>query len=155
MPMELRQVGLGDPIVAPLLAGLAAEYEVRYGPGDEMVTTHDEEFQPPSGLFLALVKDEVVIAGGGFRRFSPGVCEVKRMWTRPDHRRHGHAAWVLEALEEAARAAGYSALRLETGPAQPEARSLYFSRGYRRIPVYGSYPEALAFERELDRVVRP
>jgi hypothetical protein len=34
--VELRQVRLSDPEVEPLLAGLAQEYERRYGPGDEM-----------------------------------------------------------------------------------------------------------------------
>jgi GNAT superfamily N-acetyltransferase len=147
--MELRHVRLGDPIVAPLLAGLAAEYETRYGPGDEMTATDEAEFDPPSGLFLALVDDREVVAGGGFRYLSPGVCEVKRMWTHAGHRRRGHASAVLQALEEAARMADYAVLRLETGPAQPEATALYTSRGYRRIPAYGRYQAALAFERSL------
>ncbi|HET6963516.1 MAG TPA: hypothetical protein VFH58_02015 [Acidimicrobiales bacterium] len=38
---------------------------------------------------------------------------------------------------------------LETGPLQPEAAALYDGRGYKRIPKYGPYPEALAFETEL------
>ena len=63
--------------------------------------------------------------------------------------RRGHATTVLAALEELARQAGYTTLRLETGPAQPEAAALYGRRGYRRIPVYGRYPQALAFERDL------
>jgi GNAT superfamily N-acetyltransferase len=147
--MELRRVRLSDPIVAPLLADLAAEYETRYGPGDEMTATDAAEFDPPSGLFLALVDNEIVVAGGGFRHLSPGVCEVKRMWTHAGHRRRGHASAVLDALEEAARAADYRVLRLETGPAQPEATALYGLRGYRRIPAYGRYREALAFERSL------
>lgn len=147
--MNTRQVRLSDPSVAPLLAGLAAEYEARYGPSDEMGAAHEVEFDPPSGLFLAVVTDGIVIAGGGYRYFSPGVCEVKRMWTQAAHRRHGYASTLLRALEEAARAAGYTALRLETGPAQPEAAAMYTSHGYRRIPVYGRYPAALAFEKSL------
>jgi GNAT superfamily N-acetyltransferase len=148
--VNIRQVRLSDPTVMPLLAGLAAEYEARYGPGDEMAAAGEAEFDPPSGLFLALVNDGVVMAGGGYRRVSPGTCEVKRMWTDEAHRRHGHASTVLRALEDAARAAGYTALRLETGPAQPEAVALYITRGYRRVPVFGRYPDALAFEKALD-----
>ena len=48
-----------------------------------------------------------------------------------------------------ARQVGYSRLILETGPEQPEAASLYIKLGYQRIPVYGRYPEALAFATEL------
>jgi GNAT superfamily N-acetyltransferase len=114
-----------------------------------MSTVSGEEFEPPSGLFLALIEDDVVIAGGGFRRLTPDACEIKRMWTHPDHRQQGHASTILKALEEEARAAGYVTLRLETGPAQPEAVALYSSRGYRRIPAYGRYGRAVAFELAL------
>lgn len=147
--MELRRVRINDPAVAPLLSGLAAEYQVRYGPGDEMSSVSDDEFDPPAGLFVAGMEDGEVVAGGGFRYLAPGICEVKRMWTRGDKRRQGHASAVLAALEEGAGLAGYTKLRLETGPAQPEAAALYQRRGYRRIPAFGPYSAALAFERDL------
>jgi GNAT superfamily N-acetyltransferase len=148
--MEIHQVRLSDPAIAPLLAGLEAEYEARYGPSDEMAAAGEAEFDPPTGLFLALVDDGIVIAGGGYRRLAPGRCEVKRMWTAPGRRRQGHASTLLRALEDAARTAGYTTLWLETGPAQPEAAAMYASHGYRRIPVYGRYRAALAFEKLLD-----
>ena len=72
------------------------------------------------------------------------------MWTASDHRRKGYASVVLDGLEAVARDRGYSCLRLETGPAQPEARSLYECRGYRRIPTYGHYEHASAFEHLLN-----
>lgn len=149
--MELHQVRLSDPQVAPLLEGLAEEYEKRYGPGDEMTSVQEHEFEPPDGVFLALVENGAVVAGGGFRRFSRDTCEVKRMWTAPDHRCKGCATVVLDALEQEARNRGYASLILETGPAQPEARALYDRRGYNRIPTYGRYELATAFEHVLDR----
>jgi GNAT superfamily N-acetyltransferase len=148
--VELRQVRLSDPQVAPLLEGLAEEYERRYGPGDEMASVQDQEFEPPDGEFLVLLENGVVVAGGGMRRFSRDTCEVKRMWTAPDHRCKGYASAVLNALEQEAKNRGYANLRLETGPAQPEARALYDRRGYGRIPTYGRYEHATAFEHRLD-----
>ena len=68
------------------------------------------------------------------------------MWTSPDHRRNGLASAILDALEIVAREHGYTWLKLETGPAQPEAQSLYEGRGYRSIPTYGRYEQARAFE---------
>ena len=73
------------------------------------------------------------------------------MWTHPEYRRQGLARRVLDALEEAAVGAGYRGLILETGPNQREAASLYQRRGYIRIPPYGRYPDALAFEGRLPR----
>jgi GNAT superfamily N-acetyltransferase len=149
--VELRQVRLDDAAVAPLLAGLAHEYERLYGASDEMTTTQAEEFEPPAGGFLVLVDGGRTIAGGGIRRSSADTCEVKRMWTAPDRRREGHAMTILHALEALAHRLGYARVRLETGPRQPDAQALYTRAGYVRIPVYGRYPSALAFERVLGR----
>jgi GNAT superfamily N-acetyltransferase len=148
--VDILEVQLGDPVTAPLLAGLAEEYLQRYGASDEMATTTHAEFDPPGGGFLVMVEGDEILAGGGIRRFSADTCEVKRMWTAPRHRRRGIAATLLRALEQLARDRGYARVMLETGPAQPEALALYTAAGYARIPVYGRYPSALAFERRLD-----
>jgi hypothetical protein len=62
---------------------------------------------------------------------------------------------VLAALEAAALERGWTTLRLETGPCQPEAIGLYESGGYRPIAAFGAYvdePDAgcsLYYERVL------
>lgn len=148
-PVQVQTVPLSDPRVVPLLSGLGREYDERYGPSDVMADAHPEQFEAPEGAFLLLIQDGVTVAGGGYRRVDAGTCEIKRMWTAPEHRRRGHARTVLTALQERARRAGYSCIRLETGPMQPEAVALYEGLGYRRIPPYGRYQEAWAFERAL------
>lgn len=148
--VNLLEVRLSDAVVESLLSGLAAEYEVRYGPGDEMSTTKEDEFTRPDGVFLIVVEGSATVAGGGIRRCSGDTCEVKRMWTAAAHRRRGHASAVLGALEDVARGLGYSYIRAETGPAQPEAISLYRRCGYAEIPKYGPYDAAFAFEKRLD-----
>ncbi len=147
--MQIRQVRLDDPLVAPLLAGLADEYQTRYGANTEMTRTAVEQFDPPSGLFLVVVDGATTAAGGGYRAHDDGACEVKRMWTSPTYRRRGLAGRVLAALEEAARGAGYHRLVLETGPRQPEAIAMYESRGYHRVVAFGPYEGGLAFELPL------
>jgi GNAT superfamily N-acetyltransferase len=149
--MGLRRVRLGDAEVEPLLAGLGDEYDTRYGENIEMTRASADEFDPPVGLFIALLDGSTTVAGGGFRRHDATTCEVKRMWTSPHYRRRGLATRVLGALEEAARDVGYARVILETGPLQPEAEALYAERGYSRIEVYGHYPEARAFSLELSR----
>ena len=143
--MEFRHVLLSDVVVAPLLAGLEAEYFQRYGENTEMSRVEAGEFAPPAGAFVVLLDGDVAAAGGGYRPHADGICEVKRMWTHPDYRRRGLAERVLDVLERTATAAGYTRLILETGPRQPEAAALYERRGYGRIAYYGHYPEALAF----------
>jgi GNAT superfamily N-acetyltransferase len=151
--VQLRSVRLGDPAARPVLDGLEQEYERRYGSGDEMARTREEDFDPPAGLFLVIVDGAMTAAGGGYRFHADGVCEVKRMWTDPAYRRRGLAWRVLGALEEEAAGAGYRRLVLETGPLQPEAAALYERRGYRRTSVFGPYEQALAFDTDLVAVV--
>jgi GNAT superfamily N-acetyltransferase len=157
--MELRKVEFGSSLAAPLLAGLSDEYQTRYGSIDEMTRAGAGEFVAPTGLFVVLVDvgsggGPVTAAGGGFRRHTDDACEVKRMWTRPDYRRQGLGRMVLAALEAEAAAVGYGRVVLETGPRQHEAEAMYHSLGYRRIPAYGHYQEALAFEKALVSVGR-
>jgi GNAT superfamily N-acetyltransferase len=147
--MEMRRVRLSDVEVVPLLAGLTYEYDSRYGENVEMTRATEDDFDPPSGLFIVVVDGATTAAGGGFRRHDTHTCEVKRMWTNPDYRRRGLAARVLGALEDAALEAGYTRLILETGPRQPEAEALYARRGYSRIAFYGHYREARAFSLDL------
>ena len=147
--MEIRRVGLADPLVVPLLTGLAEEYLHRYGPNDVLADAAPAEFEPPDGAFVVLLDGGTTVAGGGIRRHDADTCEVKRMWTAATHRRQGLAMRVLDALEVAGRELGYARLVLETGPAQPEAAALYRGRGYRDLPHYGAYDQALAFERPL------
>jgi GNAT superfamily N-acetyltransferase len=150
--MKMRRVRFSDVEVEPLLVGLTYEYDTRYGENVEMTRTTESEFDPPSGLFIVFMDGPVTAAGGGFRRYDAKTCEVKRMWTSPHYRRLGLAGRVLGALEDAAWAAGYLRVVLETGPRQPEAEALYSRRGYNRIEFYGHYPEARAFSLDLPRL---
>ena len=93
---------------------------------------------------------------GRMEAFSDGVAEVKRMYVVPGARGRGVSKAVLTGLEDAARERGWTTLRLETGPRQPEAIGLYTGAGYRPIGAFGAYrgdPDAthsLFFERVLD-----
>jgi ribosomal protein S18 acetylase RimI-like enzyme len=150
--VRLSWVRLDDAQVAPLLRGLAGEYQSRYGDVDVMADATAQQFAPPTGAFVvATTASGSTVAGGGLRHLDDSTCEIKRMWTSPDHRREGLATRVLTALESRRRDLGYRRVRLETGPEQPEAVGLYERLGYQRIEVYGRYDEATAFERRLDR----
>jgi GNAT superfamily N-acetyltransferase len=78
------------------------------------------------------------------------------MYVVPTARGRGVTRALLADLEEAARDRGWTTLRLETGPRQPEAVALYRRAGYRPIGPCGSYIDApdakdsLFFERVLD-----
>ncbi len=141
--LRLRAARYDDPALAPLLDGLRAEYERRYGSGEQLDLVPAEDFAPPGGAFVVVEDGGRVVAGGGLRRLDsdPAAGELKRMWTDPAHRRRGPARRVLAALEAAARAAGDDRLVLESGTAQPEALALYERAGYTPVAPYGRYAD--------------
>ncbi|WP_380285413.1 GNAT family N-acetyltransferase [Kitasatospora purpeofusca] len=130
--VEVRRVGIDDPLAEPLVRELTEEYVRRYGPEahEEMTRYPADSWAEPHGVLLLLLEDGEPVAGGAYKRYDAGTAEVKRMWTHSAHRRRGLATRVLAELERAAVAAGYRRIFLTTGPRQPEARGLYLANGY-------------------------
>ncbi|MGY2046861.1 GNAT family N-acetyltransferase [Methylobacterium sp. JK268] len=123
----------------PLLDGLVAEYDGRYGadrPGGaraEILRYPAEAYRPPLGDFLLLLRGGETVAGGAFMSHDDETVELKRIWTRADLRRQGLARRIVLALETSAADLGYTRVYLTTGFRQPEATALYLSLGYRPL----------------------
>jgi GNAT superfamily N-acetyltransferase len=152
---RLRLVTPTHPAAAPVLVGLRQEYQALYGRDGaaELDATSGYEFLPPAGAFLVLESAGVTLAGGALRRLAPGVGEIKRMWTAPNHRGRGHSRQILGALEAAAVRRGYHTVRLQTGVPQPAAIGLYESSGYELTAPWGRLagdPQILSYEKRLD-----
>jgi GNAT superfamily N-acetyltransferase len=79
------------------------------------------------------------IACGALKAYSPGIMEIKRMYTSPGSRGKGIAGKVLNELELWATELRCEKCILETGKKQPEAIALYQKNGYSIIPNYGQY----------------
>jgi putative acetyltransferase len=120
-------------LVGELEQALAAEYppEQRHG------LTVDALFEPQIRFFLARLNG-VVVGCGGVALF-PHFAEVKRMYVRDVARGRGVADAVLARIETAARDAGLSLLRLETGDRQISAMRFYERAGFQRCGAFGVY----------------
>ena len=97
-------------------------------------------------------ENDTPIACGAVKELHPQAMEVKRMYTKPEHRGKGIATNTLMELEKWARELGYKKCVLETGKRQPEAIELYKKNGYKIIPNYGQYvgvDNSVCFEKEL------
>jgi GNAT superfamily N-acetyltransferase len=142
--IEIRRVPITHPDAVRLIDEVQAEYVARYGGPDE-TPIEPAMFEPPEGAFFVGYVDGRPLVSGAWRRSgaeafgTTETAEVKRMYVAPAGRGAGHARRMLAYLEESARAAGFAAVVLETGLAQPEAIALYESSGYLPVTPFGHY----------------
>ena len=68
--------------------------------------------------------------------------EIKRVFINQAHRGRGLSTLLMEKLETLTKNLGICFSRLETGPKQPEALSLYSKLGYLERGPYGDYQDA-------------
>ena len=92
-----------------------------------------------AGGLAARDDDGTPIGCGALRALEPGTAEVKRMYVVPAARGRGVSRLLLAGLEVEALARGWTTLRLETGPRQPEAVGLYTAAGYHPVSAFGHY----------------
>ena len=151
--MEIRRERFDSAAARELADALEAELLATYDgdPGSGGLPAASV-FEPPAGVFLVGWEDGEAVACGGIARYDEATAEIRRMYVVPEARGRGLSRLVLIALEDEARALGYSLVRLETGRLQAEAIGLYTSAGFGPIPRYGPFandPKSVCFEKRL------
>jgi ribosomal protein S18 acetylase RimI-like enzyme len=106
---------------------------------EELANLPGEYALPTGCLLLAMYKNEV--AGCvALRRIDKTICEMKRLYVRPQFRRQGIGRTLAEAVIERAKRAGYKQMRLDTAPTMNAARDLYESLEFEEINAYRYNP---------------
>ncbi len=98
------------------------------------------QYASPRGTIL-LARDGAGTAVGVVAlrpRPSPGACEIKRLYVRPDARQQNVGRRLAEAIVGAAKTTGYTRALLDTLPSMQAAQRLYASLGFRPTEPY--YP---------------
>ncbi len=107
------------------------------------VETLPGKFAPPHGCLLLATLDGKSAGCIGYRQLSEGVCELKRLYVRPECRGKGLGRLLAAELIEQARSSGYLEMRLETGIFMQDAHHLYQSLGFKFCPPYYEIHESL------------
>jgi putative acetyltransferase len=99
-------------------------------------------YGPPSGCLLLASRDDEWVGCCALRRFSDGVCEMKRLYIKPSVRGAGLGRQLIERLVSSARAMSYRRMVLDTLEDMTAARSLYQSLGFQETKPYYFNPMA-------------
>lgn len=111
------------------------------------------KYAPPRGeLLLARSGSGHPVGCVAVRPLDAQTCEMKRLWVRSEARGTGTGRLLAEAIIEAARAASYRAMRLDTLTTMHGANRLYAKLGFRSIPAYydNPHPDVVYYELVLN-----
>lgn len=109
------------------------------------------DYAPPEGQLLLAYHEGQLAGCVALHRLEPRICEMKRLYLRPQFRGKSVGLALVESVIAQARAIGYSHMRLDTvEPIMKDAVAMYRRFGFREIAPYRPNPIAGALYMELE-----
>ncbi len=110
------------------------------------------DYAPSDGRLLLEYHGAELAGCVALHKLDDDICEMKRLYVRPEFRGQKLGAALVDAIIAEARAIGYKFMRLDTvEPLMADAVRMYRKLGFREIASYRSNPiaGALYMEKEL------
>jgi ribosomal protein S18 acetylase RimI-like enzyme len=108
------------------------------------------DYAPPEGRLLLAEYEGYVAGCVALHRLEDGICEMKRLYLRPQFRGRGIGRALADRIISEARQIGYQRMRLDTvEPVMKDAVEMYRRLGFREIAPYRTNPIAGALYMEL------
>ncbi len=116
----------------------------------ELQTLHQVYF-PPKGCIILAKQNFKIVGCVALKPLDEGVCEMKRLYVRPEARGEGCGRKLVEELISFARKSAYIKMKLDTVSKLKEAIALYRSFGFVETSpyVYNPLADVLYFELQL------
>ena len=109
------------------------------------------EYSPPHGRLLLAAHGSQLAGCVALHKLENEICEMKRLYVRPQFRGKGLGRVLAERLVADAREIGYKRLRLDTvEPVMRDAVALYRKLGFKEIAPYRENPIEGALYMELE-----
>lgn len=100
-----------------------------------------DAYAHPEGMILLAWYDNQPAGCVALGKLNDDICEMKRLFVRPQNRRKGIGTALCEGLMEQAKKTGYTSMRLATALQIP--RALYYSLGFTKIAPYRDIPDEI------------
>lgn len=117
---------------------------------DKELASLPGEYSSPNGCLIVAMDGSQVVGCVALRRLDNDICEMKRLYVRPEFRGKGIGRELVKAIIDEAKKIGYIRMRLDTVPVMKEAIALYCSMGFYEIEPYRYNPVEGAVFMELN-----
>jgi ribosomal protein S18 acetylase RimI-like enzyme len=118
---------------------------------DQELANLPGDYAPPKGGLLLAECEGELAACVALHKLEAGICEMKRLYLRPQFRGHSLGRMLAERIIAEARQIGYRRMRLDTvEPVMKDAVAMYRRLGFTEIAPYCANPMAGAIYMELE-----
>ena len=107
---------------------------------DEELNIINSMYGSPTGCLLLVYDNELPVACAAYRKIGEDICELKRMYIKPDYRRKGIGQEIMNILCTRSKLNGYRLMRLDTLDTMTPAIKLYSNNGFYTIEAYYHNP---------------
>jgi ribosomal protein S18 acetylase RimI-like enzyme len=141
------------PVIKQLFQEYAASlnFDLDFQDFRDELETLPGKYSAPLGSILVAKENGEILGCVAVRPLGPEICEMKRLYVKPAHRRKKIGRELAMAIIEEAKRLGYRAMRLDTVEAMKEASALYRGLGFQPIDAYyyNPIPGAMYLELKL------
>ena len=99
------------------------------------------QYAPPKGCLLVAIEKTSYVGCIAIRPLEAGICEMKRLYVRPEGRGQGLGRQLAEAVISRARSLGYHKMKLDTVGKLQAAITLYRDLGFQPCAPYCDNPQ--------------
>jgi len=146
-----EQIATARELMMEYATGL--EFNLCFQGFEEELRTLPGKYAPPAGRLLLALWDErpaAVIALRPLDEQGPDICEMKRLYVRPEFRGHALGRILADRVIAEAAEIGYTRMRLDTVPGKMDrAIAMYREMGFAEIAPYYNTPVGQTLFMEL------
>ncbi len=117
---------------------------------EEELKTLPGKYAPPKGIILFACEEDELAGCAALRPLEEGVCEMKRLYVKPEMRGRGIGTALAKEIVAFAKNTGYKKMRVDTLDSMTTARAIYEGLGFKIIGGYYESPLENVSYMELD-----